>query len=190
MLKLLQYPQENKSEHLKLQILTLQNLEWPAAPGQQIETINWPDSDTHKTSFVYVENNQAICHVAVVGKTITQNRLEYKAFGLIEVVTHPDHRGKGIGVDLLKVAASYIDTCMPDISLFTCKANLVPFYEKGGWHYFKEICIVGGTKQKPFRSDDLQLATMMKFHSPKAYNNKQDFLNTDIYLELQENKLW
>ncbi|WP_313892398.1 GNAT family N-acetyltransferase [Psychrobacillus sp.] len=190
MLELLQYPQQNNSEQLRQQIITLQCLEWPAAPRQQIETITWPDNDTHKTSYVFVDNNKAIAHIAIVGKTIVQNGIEYKSFGLSEVVTHPEYRGKGIGRKLLKVVADYMEENMPDVSLFTCKPDLVPFYEKGGWHLYGGSCLVGGTRKKPLRSDDLQLVTMMKFHSTKANKNKQDFLHTDIYLELQENKLW
>lgn len=54
----------------------------------------------------------------------------------------------------------------------------------------KGACLVGGTREKPFRSDSLNLVTMMRFLSSDAKRHKADFENTDIILELGENQLW
>ena len=51
-------------------------------------------------------------------------------------------------------------------------------------------CLVGGTREKPFRSDSLQLVTVGAFYSAQAYLHQQEFTHTDICLELGENQLW
>lgn len=51
-------------------------------------------------------------------------------------------------------------------------------------------CFIGGTKQKPFRSDSLNLVTMIMFLSPKSKQHREDFEDADIFFELGEDQLW
>lgn len=189
MVKLLQYPQTDCSENLKKQIIALQCTAWPPAPGDEDKP--WPENpETHISSFVFVDNDIAVSHVAVMGKNITHKGQIYKAFGLGEVVTHPSYQKSGFGLQLINKAATFIENKEPDISIFTCKHSLIYFYAQGGWSHMKDTCLVGGTRDNPFRSDSLGLATMMCFYSDKAKEHRQYFESSDIYLELREMQLW
>lgn len=191
MMKLTQYPQIDCSKDLRNQIVLLQNIEWPSEIESKIENIIWPENpEIHKTSFVFKDNNKVICHVAVVGKDLVHNGEVYKAFGLSEVVTHPEYRNQEVALQLIKKAFIFIKEHNADISIFTCKPSLIDFYSKGGWSYREDICLVGGTRGKPFRSDSLGLATMTYFFSEKAKYNEKKLKNTDIYLEIGEKQLW
>jgi len=189
MIKLSQYPQTDYSEDLRKQIIALQSTAWPPTLGDEDKP--WPGNpEIHISSFVLVDNDIAVSHVAIMGKNITHKDHTYKAFGLGEVVTHPSCQKRGFGLQLINMAGTFIENNEPDISIFTCKPSLIYFYAKGGWEYMKNTCLVGGTHDNPFRSDSLGLATMMHFYSDKAKEHRQDFENSDVYLELREKQLW
>lgn len=191
MIRLIQYPQTDCTDSLKKQIIALQCTVWPIDPSSKLEDIIWPgNSETHVTSFALIDGSIAIGHIAIVGKTISHRGQTYNAFGLSEVVTHPSYQRKGYGLQLIREASAFIENCSPDICIFTCKPDLINFYTRGGWEHIKNTCLVGGTHEKPFRSDNLGLVTMMRFYSDKAKGNRQDFENSDIYLELKEKQLW
>ncbi len=189
MIKLLQYPQTDCSENLRKQIIALQCTAWPLTPGDEDKP--WPGNpEIYISSFVLVDNDITVSHVAIMGKNITHKGQTYKAFGLGEVVTHPSYQKRGFGLQLINKAAAFIENNEPDISIFTCNPSLIYFYAQGGWEHIKNTCLVGGTRDNSFRSDSLRLATMMRFHSDKAKEHRQDFEDSDVYLELSEKQLW
>ena len=177
------------SDKLRQQIIELQATAWPLEPGDKDKP--WPENpEVHLSSFVLLDNDTALSHVAVVGKSIVHQEETYNALGISEVVTHPSYQRLGYGLQLIKEAASFIKNSDPDISVFTCHPSLINFYVQGGWEYMENTCLVGGTYEHPFRSDSLGLATMMDFHSDKAKKNRNHFDNADIYLDLGEKQLW
>lgn len=191
MVKLMQFPQEECPSFLKDQIIFLMKNEWPQAFEGNAQDIHWPDCpETHPTSLVLVENNIVISHVAIPCKYIKHEGQTYKTFGLSEVITNPSFRNQGLGLKLVKEAGLLIEKSEPDISIFTCNPSLVSFYTQGGWEHSKNTNLIGGTRNKPFRSDSLGLSTMFRFFSDKAQKNHLAFEETDVYLELAEGKLW
>lgn len=191
MIELLHFHQEDCPSYIKKQIISLMRLEWPQAFGDKDEDIHWPDSpETQPTSLVFVENNFVISHAAIPWKYISHEGQQYKAFGLSEVMTSPCYRKQGYGLRLIKEAYSFIEKNNPDISTFTCEPALVHFYSQGGWEYKQNINLIGGIRNKPFRSDSLGLCTMINLFSATAKNNLLSLEETDIYLELGERKLW
>jgi len=173
-----------------LQIIELLSTAWPLLPGATISDEVWPEPDLHRTSFVLIDLDKPICQVSIFEKEINHKDNIYRAFGIGEVVTHPEYKKRGLGTKLMTEAATYIQTCSPDIVLFTCATGLIGFYESAGWQYMKTACIVGGTRENPFRSDELGLVSMMGFYSGFALNHQSDFENADVYLDLSERKLW
>lgn len=186
-----QFLQQDSPTPLKEQIIELMQHEWPQVFAGISGEIPFPENpDAHPTSFVLIQDNAVICHVAVPWKYITHAGQTYKAFGLSEVMTHPSHRHQGFGLQLVKEATSFIQKNDPDIGLYTCQPNLVSFYTKGGWEHLKNTNLIGGTRNKPFRSDSIGAVTMMRFFSEKAQQNRSAFEGTDVYLELGEKMLW
>ncbi|MCM3222928.1 GNAT family N-acetyltransferase [Bacillus sp. AR8-1] len=189
-MKLLSISQKHCPPDLKEQISLVMHQTWPEY-YQNNEHKQWPDTqDTNSISLVLVENNVVISHVGIPSKYIKHHGENYKAFGLSEVMTNPAYRKQGYGLKLIKEAALFIERNTPDISIFTCEPSLVHFYSLGGWNHIKNTNVIGGTKDKPFRSDSLGLATMIRFHSSKAEKNRFTFEQADIYLELNEGMLW
>lgn len=191
MIEWLQFKQADCPSYLKEQIISLMRQEWPQAFEDKDEDTIWPDNpETQPTSFVLIENNIVISHLAVPWKHIKHEGQTYKAFGLSEVITHPTYRGQGFSLRLIKAAFKYIEKNSPDISIFTCEPALVSLYTKGCWNHKQNINLIGGTHNQPFRSDSLGLSTMIYLFSDRAKNNRFSFEETDIYLELGERKLW
>ena len=186
-MNLLQYPQEQCGSDLVQKIIALENTAWPSSGEKE----TFPsDPNTYVTSFVLLENDAAVCHVGIRKGNLSHKGKEYLAYGLSEVVTHPAYQNQGLASQLIKRAAKFIIAQRPDISIFTCDKSKVSFYTKGGWEAVAGSCFVGGTKENPFRSDSLNLVTMMMFLSSKGKRHKKDFENADIVFELGEGQLW
>lgn len=186
-MELIQYPQKNSDIIIADKIIVLEHTAWP----QDTEDKVFPSApDTYFTSFVLIENDMAVCHVGIRKSILHHKGKEYLAYGLSEVVTHPRYQKKGLATQTIKKAAQFIISQQPDISIFTCAKERVGFYTRCGWEAIPGACFVGGSKQKPFRSDSLNLVTMMMFLSPKSKQHRGDFENTDIIFELGENQLW
>lgn len=151
---------------------------FPGAPG------------TYAASLAVLEDGMAVCHVGVRKAPLLHRGRQYLACGLSEVVTHPARRGRGLTSGLIKRAGEFIAGQGADISIFTYAGALVPFYTRGGWETVRGACFVGGTDEKPFRSDSLDLVTMMRFFSPSGTLHRADFEGTDIVFALGEGQLW
>lgn len=191
MLQLLQFPQEDCPAPLKAQILALMRREWPQAFEGISGEAPWPDNPrSHPTSFVLLDDDTLISHVAVPWKHIQHAGQTYKAFGLSEVMTHPSYRHQGFGLQLVKEATTFIQKNDPDVGLFTCQPALLPFYTQTGWEHLQNTNLIGGTRERPFRSDSLGLSTLGRFFSDKARQHRSEFEGTDVYLELGEKMLW
>lgn len=214
-IRLVQYPQMDASETLRTQIIALQSTAWPLSAGLLLEEVIWPeDLQNHKTSFVLITQNKAsshiianshdndsshdndgshdiaISHVSVLEKCILHKGIQYRAFGLSEVVTHPNFKRKGLASRLLKEAILYIENNSPDICIFTCYPALVPLYSRAGLELMKDTYVVGGTPNHPLCSQQLGLSTMMAFYSDLAKSHRSDFENSEVLLRLSERKLW
>lgn len=191
MIELLTFLQEDCPIFIKEQLISMMRHEWPQAFEGMGEHVLWPENPaTQPTSFILIEDNIVISHVAVPWKYIKHEDHTYKVFGLSEVMTNPSYRHQGFGLKLVKEATSYISKSDADIGMYTCQPALVSFYTQGGWEHIQNTNLIGGTRDKPFRSDALGLSTMMRFFSDTAQQHRSDFEATDVYLELGEKMLW
>lgn len=186
-MELIQYPQGNDDRKIARKILSLENTVWP----QETEDSCFPSApSTYVTSFVLMENHTAICHVGLRKSILYHKGEEYLAYGLSEVVTHPHYQKRGLGSRTINAAIQFMIRQRPDISIFTCTKEKVAFYERCGWEAMPDACFVGGTSEKPFRSDQLNLVTMMMFLSTKSKQHREDFEHSDIVFTLGDNQLW
>lgn len=169
------------------QALALENTAWP----QDAEDEVFPSApNTYFTSFVWMEDHEAVCHVGIRKSPLQHRGESYWAYGLSEVVTHPRYQNQGLATRAILRAKQCILEQEPDLSIFTCAQDRVGFYTRCGWQVLPGTCLVGGSREKPFRSDSLNLATLMLLISPKAQAHRRDFEGADIFLDLGENQLW
>ena len=188
-LQILRYPQDISSALLGKQLLALENMAW--SPDPDDADVFPVEPDTYVTSFVLLsEDNTPLSHVAIRRAVLHHRAISYRVYGISEVITHPAHRRRGYAAQLLRQAAAWIPQQGADLCLFTCAPALVPLYSKNGWPPIPGACLVGGKRDKPFRSDSLQLVTVGAFYSARARLHQQEFSHTDICLELGENQLW
>lgn len=178
------WTRQDGGAELKEKIRELQAAAWPEFAGEP-----WPEKE-HLVSFCRMVDGRLAAHVSVVGAGFTLHGREYSVRGVAEVVAHPDFRGKGLTLGLLRKVRAYIRHCGADVCVFTCQPELVPLYEKAGWQACPDVCLTGGSGEKPFPSRDLGLVVMMELLSPRAIGHAGDFFDVEIKLPLGENKLW
>ena len=186
-MQLIQYLPEKGPLEAGEQIIALEQTAWPSGADQAV----FPSAPhTYVTSFAFFEHGKAVCHVGIRKALLLHNGVNYLAYGISEVVTHPSFRHQGLATRLLGLSAEFILSQGADISIFTCAPSRVPFYTRNGWCPCPNSCLVGGTRQQPFRSDLLGLITMIRFISDRAIAHRQAFEQTDIFLELGQCQLW
>ena len=186
-MKLIQFSQERYDAEIAGKIMALEKTAWP----QNTEDDQFPSAPhTYATSFVLLEKDMAVCHIGVRKSILRHRGEEYLAYGLSEVVTHPHYQNKGLASQTIKRAVQFMTAQQADLSIFTCAQERISFYERNGWEAIPGACLIGGTEKKPFRSDSLNLVTMMMFLSDKSKAHRKDFAHTDICLVLGENQLW
>ena len=166
-MQLIQYLPEKGPLEAGEQIIALEQTAWPSGADQAV----FPSAPhTYVTSFAFFEHGKAVCHVGIRKALLLHNGVNYLAYGISEVVTHPSFRHQGLATRLLGLSAEFI---------LSQGADPCP-----------NSCLVGGTRQQPFRSDLLGLITMIRFISDRAIAHRQAFEQTDIFLELGQGQLW
>lgn len=186
-MELIQYPQQNGDAEIARKIIALENTAWP----DDAEDAVFPSApDTYFTSFLWMEGGRVVCHAGIRKSILHHKGERYLVYGLSEVVTHPEYQKRGLASRAIQKAAEFMRTQAPDLSIFTCAREKVGFYARRGWEAVPGACLIGGTQDRPFRSDSLNLVTMMAFFFPKAKQHREDFECADIVLELGENQLW
>ena len=178
------WTRENGDEALREKILALETIPWP-----ELSADPWPERE-HLASFCRMEGERLAAHGAVAGTSFTHKGERYFACGVAEVATHPDFQGRGYALSLLRRMNTDIQRRQADLCVFTCQPSLVPLYEKAGWTPCPDLCLTGGSAEKPFPSSSLGLTVMLSLLSPKAIAHGADFRNPAITLPLGENKLW
>lgn len=186
-MELIQYPQEKNDKKIRDEIIALEQTVWP----QEGEDACFPSApNTYVTSFVLMDQERAVCHVGIRKSKLHHKGKNYIAYGLSEVVTHPNYQKNGLATQTIQKATEFMLSQHSDIIIFTCAKERAAFYTKCGFEPIPGACFIGGTKEKPFRSDELGLATMMRFVSEESRACEKDFENTDIIFELGEGQLW
>ena len=180
----IRWPLDDSSATLQRQIQTLEETAWPGC----LDGV-WPEPE-HLASFCRLEHGVLAAHAAVVGKRIQHRGKVYFACGLAEVVTHPSFRGRGLALELIRRAAAFIRSQEADLSAFTCRPELAAFYRQGGWEERPDLCLIGGTREKPFPSDGEGLSVLFQLLSEEARAHAEDFRNTCLFLDLGEGRLW
>lgn len=180
------YPQEVRGAAIERAILDLEATAWDRTPGETFPSA----PETHAAFFVLLEGERAVCHVGIRRARLLHRGQSYAVCGLSEVVTHPLRRRQGLATALCLRAAEWIRAQGVDLSLFTCASERAALYGRAGWEPIPGACLVGGTREAPFRSGDLGLVTLGMFLSPRAREHAADFAHADIVLELGRGQLW
>ena len=188
LIQILQCTHDAAFQKLKSQIIALEETAWPSAPEE--EPIYPVQPNTFVTAFVIIKEGKAIGQVAIRKQSFSHKGTSYLAYGISEMVTHPAYQKQGLGTQLLQKVATFIEGQKPDICIFTCRPELIPFYKKGGFWFCEKLFLVGGTPENPFPSQELGLCTMLRLYSKRAIINKAGFAQGEIFLNLGDGQLW
>jgi len=174
---------------LDARVLALLQAEYPGMfIGRTQRSLN--DPRTHPTLLLLMDGDDVISYLAIPSKIIQHAGREYKAYGLSSVITHPSFRRQGYGHTIVAAARGFIAASDADIGVFTCDPPLVDFYVGCGWSLMGGTWLVGGTRENPFPSNELDKCTLMGFFSEKARARRADFEGVAICLDLREGDLW
>lgn len=191
MTSILTFDQDALPIELKSQVLAILEVAWPT--GRDIEErLHRPLHAPRNAPacMLLVEGGSVLAYLAIPTKTIEHAGVTYRVAGLSSVATHPNRLRHGYGATLVTAARERISGSGADLGIFTCDPPLVPFYEGCGWTQTPATVVVGGTRERPFRADELGKRTMMRFFSSLAQEHRADFADADVYLDLREGDLW
>ncbi|MGZ0148072.1 GNAT family N-acetyltransferase [Kribbella sp. WER1] len=174
-------------EELRRQVAALQDEAWPGDPADG--PVHDPALDP--VSMLLVDEGVVIAALDILRKEIQHAGDTFRAGGLSTVVTRAALRGRGHGHRLVTAARAAMIELRLDLGIFTCDAELFPFYESAGWQQLPGTVLIGGTPNDPFPSDQpgFDKVTVGAFFTPRA--DPAAFRQTRIALYPgQIDKLW
>jgi predicted acetyltransferase len=132
--------------NIEIEILT-GDASWPQVeplfkrvwPPEVMEKLSWAHIIfAHPELRVLVESDgQVICHVGIYRREVTWNGRKLRVGGIGGVVTHPDHRGRGLASVALNAAIQTLkDERATDFALLFCESHNAAFYVGRGWKPF------------------------------------------------------
>lgn len=185
-LRIIKYSEECFSADIHAGILALEKRAWPAIPASRYPE----DPALFVCAFVLLVEDVVVSHAAIYQKEVQLAGEYYLAYGVGEVVCDERYRCKGYTTMLLRSVYDFIDMQQADLTIFTCSPARVALYTRIGWEWKKDAVLIGGSKQQPFRSDELGLCVLMKLHSPRALENEAGFVKGQLYLSLGPQRIW
>ena len=91
-----------------------------------------PDEGLAPQSFLIRESGRLIAHSAVLPRSIGSTEGDLQIAGLTKVCTCPEHRGRGLGEEIVRPVFDLVDQGDFQFSLFQTTQKVRPFYEKLG----------------------------------------------------------
>lgn len=133
-------------------------------------------------SVLLLGEGRVVAALDILSKEIDHGGERYAASGLSTVVTGVAFRGVGYGLELIEAAREQIAASGADLALFTCDTSLRGFYEQAGFEVLPGSVLVGGTRQKPFPSDQFDKVTLARLISARARAARGAFTDARIGL--------
>lgn len=159
------------------QILSLLRAQWPEGFTGKNEARDWISREEfHPIHVVLTDGDTVLAHAGIVWKQLEHAGKGYKTYGLSGVFTHPFHRKKGYGQQVVNEAKNYIERQDGDIALFV--SCIIGFYEKLGFLRPETAKILKGDPKNPTIDEE---TVFMLFLSDKGKAAKQDFETKPIY---------
>ncbi len=161
----------------KSQILSLLHAQWPEGFAGKNETRDWISREEfHPVHAVLTDGDTVLAHAGIVWKDLEHAGKQYKTYGLSGVFTHPFHRKKGYGQQVINEAKRYIESQDGDIVLFgSC---IIGLYERLGFLRLEKAKLLKGDPINPTVDPE---TVFMLFLSDKGKAAKQDFETAPIY---------
>jgi aminoglycoside 2'-N-acetyltransferase I len=201
------WPWEVAPEHIKAQVLALQDAAWPETAPTAGESPSGDgragdgrpsaalaaghDPALRPVTLVLLAGDIVVATLDVLSKQIEHDGEDWAASGLSAVVTDPAKRGRGHGTQLVAATRAAMRARGADLGIFSCDAGLVPFYVGAGWHELPGAVLVGGTPEDPLATDALGKVVLAEFFSSRARSREASFRDSHIALFPGKiDKLW
>ncbi len=165
---------------IKQQILDFLRINYPEGFRGGNRLRDWTStSENHPAHIVIVEHERLISHTEILWKWLAHNGFTYKAYGLSGVLTYPEFRGQGYGMQIVRAGTNYIKASDADLGMFNCHPSLKGFYYTStDWIAMETSVTLVGDRQHPLPSDEL---LMMLFLTERAKSHRGDFESIPIY---------
>ena len=148
-------PQEGLPPETGAQIFALANAIWPPSPGKEGPTLSqtlarWKQWES--THFVITGQNEGpaevLAHALLFRRDVFTVRGPLGVGALATVCVHPEFRGRGWGVDVVRAAFQHLPELDVPVSLF--QTGVPSFYEKLGARLIANAFVNGDNPSNPF----------------------------------------
>lgn len=90
-----------------------------------------------KWAFLGFTESELVSFLNIVDRQVLADDAPMRFFGLNNVISEPQHRGRGYSKQLNKTAVEFMRETDPDACGFLfCADDLIPFYQSLGWKKF------------------------------------------------------
>ena len=116
-----------------LAICTIKNDIWLYSIESQLE---WWANNTSKNDkyFISLTDRKVVAFLRLRTRVVSINGEIWNAFCVTEVCVDSQHRGVGLGKQLMAASTKYIKNIKPNMAYLLCKEAQEAFYLKCGWY--------------------------------------------------------
>ncbi|MGE0539180.1 MAG: GNAT family N-acetyltransferase [Dehalococcoidia bacterium] len=163
--------------HLRWQILDFLRMEWPEGFAGDNRLREWiSPAHEHPMHIVLVDGDLLVSHTEVKRKDLEHDGVIYKAYGLSGVLTYPQFRREGYGLQVVEAGKRHIERTDADIAIFN--SRLRGFYERAGFIPMESLHMTYGDPAHPTVSDE---TTFMLFLTEKGRAGRRSFETRPVY---------
>lgn len=168
------------NSELKKQLLDLYDRFFPRPPSRPRRTrIGFYSSQKNRVRLMLVDGQKLISHAAVLTKSLNHAGRRYKLAGLGGVLTHPNHRNRGHGTQIVKKTTEYINRQDFDLAVLFCDKKRIAFYGRHGWEVLinNDIKVIKNKNPILLRGE----VAMIRYISKRAKEDRELFKNQPIF---------
>ncbi len=169
------YKAEDLPENLKIQIVDFLRMEWPDGFMGANRLRNWISHEyEHPVNFILEEEGILISHLEVVWKELEHHGSTYRVYGLTGVLTYPQFRRQGYGLQLLHEAKKYIEQ-QDGVDLVMFNSDKVGFYDKAGFMHNPKIVTLVGDPKNPEKETETAFTLFISDKGKAAQTEFEEF---------------
>jgi predicted acetyltransferase len=119
--------------------------------------------------FMGFADEQLVSFLHIVDRQVLADGASVHYFGLANVITEPEHRGKNYASQLNRMAIEFMRDCDPNACGFLlCADGLIPFYTNLGWKRFEGKVTVSQPSGDKLWPSNAMIYDLVDSRSPKT----------------------
>ncbi|MCH7348813.1 GNAT family N-acetyltransferase [Aeromonas sp. MR7] len=163
---------------------------WPSSPSDATSVEPLHNPALQPVSLRMLRGSELVAYAAVLSQRVEVAGQVYLAQGLSCVACEPRLQGQGLGGRVVAEATAWMKNSGADFGIFSCDAELLPFYCHHGWVEAPGVLLCGSVDTAALNSADTGKRVLLRLWSTRTRARAADFGQACIVLGLPPGEFW